>query len=61
MHIFIIHSLTVPNILGKTLNVNVIDTEKYSYSIGKGGMGIFIVVFSIQCVSEHLRQIFKTC
>ena len=61
MYVFIIHIVTVPNILGKTLNVNVIDTEKYSYSIGKGGMGIFIVVFSIQCVSEYLRQIFKTC
>ena len=61
MYIFIIHGATVPNILGKTLNVNGIDTEKYSYSIGKGGMGIFIVVFSIQCVSEYLRQIFKTC
>ena len=61
MYVFIIHTVTVPNILGKTLNVNVIDTEKYSYSIGKGGMGIFIVVFSIQCVSEYLRQIFKTC
>ena len=61
MYVFIIHTVTVPNILGKTLNVNVIDTEKYSYSIGKGGMGIFIVVFSIQYVSAYLRQIFKTC
>ena len=55
MYVFIIHRVTVPNILGKTLNVNVIDTDKYSYSIGKGGMGIFIVVFSIQCVSAYLR------
>lgn len=33
MYIVIIHDITVPNILGKALNVNGIDTEKYSYSI----------------------------